>query len=90
MGSKAEISWKTKSPEGDRREVYVNLVGHDWRFFVREKRYDEWQPLPVPLLEDWLELLDAVQRRVNRRLLQPDDEARVRRKIREAHPEAEI
>ncbi len=90
MGSKAEISWKTKSPEGERREVYVNLVGHDLRFFVRERRFDNWELMPKPPLEDWLELLDAVQRRVTRRLLQPDDEERVRRRIREAYPEAEF
>lgn len=90
MGSKAEISWKTKSEEGVRREVYVNLVGADWKFFVREKRYDQWEPLPRPLLEDWLELLDGVRRRVARRLLQPDDEERVKRKIREAFPEYEV
>ena len=87
---KAEISWKTKSEEGARREVYVNFVGADWKFFEREKRYDQWQALERPLLEDWLALLDGVQRRVARRLLQPVDEERVRRKIREAFPEVEL
>jgi predicted ATP-dependent Lon-type protease len=41
-------------------------------------------------LEDWLELLDAVQRMVTRRRLQPDDEERVRRRIRERFPETKI
>lgn len=90
MGSKAEISWKTKSEEGERREVYVNLVGADWKFFVREKRYDQWEPLAKPPLEDWMQLLDGVQRRVQRRLLQPNDEEKVKRKIREAFPEVEL
>lgn len=90
MSSKAEISWKTKSPEGVRREVYVHFVGADPKFFVREKRFDEWEPLPKPLLEDWLELLDGVQRRVARRLLEPKDEEKIRRKIREAFPQAEV
>ena len=87
---KAEISWKSKSEEGVRREVYVNFVGTDWKFYVREKRYEQWEPLPKPLLEDWLALLDGVQRRVARRLLQPNDEERVKRKIREAFPEIEV
>ena len=87
---KAEISWKRKSEEGVRREVYVNFVGVDWKFFVREKRYDQWEPLEKPLLEDWMALLDSVQRRVARRLLQPADEERVKRKIREAFPEIEV
>jgi hypothetical protein len=43
-----------------------------------------------PPLEDWLELLDAVERRINRRLLRPEEEARVRKSIRERFPEAEL
>jgi hypothetical protein len=88
--AKAEISWKSKSEEGVKREVYVHCVGQDWKFFVREKRYDEWEPLEQPLLEDYLELLDGVKRRVARRLMRPEEEQRVKRLIREAYPEAEI
>lgn len=87
---KAEISWKTKTDEGIRREVYVHCVGHEWKFFEREKRYDEWQPLARPSLEDYRELLDGVQRRVARRLLEPDDEKRVLRMMREAYPDAKL
>jgi len=43
-----------------------------------------------PPLEDWLELLDAIQRLINRRRYQPDDEERLRRQIRERFPEARI
>ena len=87
---KAEISWKTKSVEGLRREVYVACTGHEWRFFEREKRFDDWQRVEQPRLEDLLELLDGVQRRVARRLMRPEDEQRVKRMIREAFPEAKI
>jgi hypothetical protein len=41
-------------------------------------------------LEDWLELLDAVQRLITRRRLQPEHEERLRRRIRERFPEAKI
>ena len=88
--SKAEISWKSKSEDGVKREVYVHCVGQEWKFFEREKRYDEWQPLENPLLEDYIELLDCVRRRIQRRLLRPEEEQRVRRLIRETYPEAEI
>jgi hypothetical protein len=88
--AKAEISWKTKSPEGERREVYVHCVGAEWKFFAREKRFDQWEPLPHPPLEDWLQLLDSVQRRVARRLMMPDDEERVKRRIRQSYPEAKF
>jgi hypothetical protein len=88
--AKAEISWKTKSEEGIKREVYVHCVGSDWKFFDRGKRYDEWQALEHPLLEDYLELLDAVRRRIARRLMRPEDEQRVKKMIRESYPEAQI
>jgi len=87
---KAEISWKGKTPDGQKREVYVHMVGADWKFFVRGKRYDNWEPLENPLLEDYVELLDGVRRRIARRLVRPEEEQRVLRLIRESYPEAEI
>jgi hypothetical protein len=85
---KAEISWKRMTEQGTRLQVYARRVGGDWRFFTRERRFEQWQAVAEPPLEDWLELLDAVQRLVTRRRLQPDDEARVRRRIRERFPDA--
>jgi hypothetical protein len=87
---KAEISWKRVTEEGVKLQVYAQRVSRDWRFFRRERRFDQWQAVPEPPLEDWLLLLDAVQRMVNRRRLQPDDEERLRRRIRERFPEAEF
>lgn len=87
---KAEISWKRVTEDGVKVQVYAHHVSRDWRFFMREKRFDQWQPVPEPPLEDWLLLLDAVQRMVTRRRLQPDDEDRLRRRIRERFPEAEF
>ena len=88
--AKAEISWRRISLEGVRLQVYARHVGRDWRFFVREKRYDRWQAVDHPPLEDWLELLDSVRRRINRRLLRPEEEARVKQSIRERFPEADF
>ena len=87
---KAEISWKRRTEDGEKLQVYVQHVGREWRFFHREKRFDVWQPVKDPPLEDWLELLDAMQRLITRRRYQPDDEARLRRMIRERFPEAEV
>ncbi|HYG35741.1 MAG TPA: hypothetical protein VEC99_13205 [Clostridia bacterium] len=87
---KAEISWKRVTEEGERLQVYAQHVGREWVFYAREKRYDCWQPVPEPPLEDWLELLDAVQRLINRRRLRPEEEARVKKSIRERFPEAEL
>ena len=85
---KAEISWKRVNDEGEKLQVYAQHVSRDWVFFMREKRFDQWQEVPEPPLEDWLELLDAIQRLVVRRRYQPADEELLRRTIRERFPEA--
>ena len=90
MGAKAEISWKGRSADGVKREVYARRVGGEWKFFVREKRYDQWQALEQPPIEDWLELLDAVRRRIARRLLRPEEQMRVTKVIRERFPEVDL
>jgi hypothetical protein len=87
---KAEISWKRVTPDGVKLQVYAQRVSREWRFFSRERRFDQWQPVPEPPLEDWLELLDAVRRLINRRRLQPDHERRLRQRIRERFPEADV
>jgi hypothetical protein len=87
---RAEISWKKRTEEGEKREVYAKHVGDQWIFHEREKRFDDWEPLAQPSLEDWLELLDGVRRRIGRRLLRPEEEERVIKAIRLRYPEAEI
>ncbi len=87
---KAEISWKRVTEEGVRIQVYAQHVGREWRFHWREKRYDLWQAIDDPPLEDWLALLDSVRRRINRRLLRPEEEQRVVKSIRERFPETEF
>ena len=88
--AKAEISWKRVTADGIHLQVYAQHVGRDWRFFVREQRYDQWQAVAEPLLEDWLELLDAVQRRIGRGFLRPEEELRVKKSILERYPEAQL
>ena len=87
---KAEISWKRVNEEGAKLQVYAQHVGREWKFFHREKRFDQWQPISEPPLEDWLELLDAMQRLVVRRRYQPDDEEDIRKKIRDRFPETDV
>lgn len=88
--AKAEISWKRRAETGERIEVYARHVGDRWKFFQRERRYDQWQSIARPPLEDWLELLDAVRRRINRRLLRPEEEENVKKSIHEQFPEEQI
>lgn len=87
---KAEISWKRITVDGQKLQVYAQHVGRDWRFFSRQKRYDQWQLIGEPPLEDWIELLDAIRRLINRRRIRPDEEARVEKYIRERFPEADV
>lgn len=88
--AKAEISWKRETEDGTKLMVYVQRVSKEWRFFHRGKRFDQWQPVEEPPLEDWLALLDALQRLINRRRYTPADEEHLRRRIREKFPEAGV
>ena len=88
--AKAEISWRREAEDGTRLQVYAQHVGREWRFFARERRYDQWQAVPEPPLEDWLRLLDSVRRRIQRRLQRPEEEARIEQAIRERFPEVDL
>jgi hypothetical protein len=90
MANKAEIGFERKLEDGTKWEVYVNHTGGNYRFYARAKRFDEWEAVEIPPIEDWLMLLDAVRRRVTRRKLMPDDEERLVRTIKERFPEAEV
>ncbi len=88
--AKAEISWRRRTEEGLRLDVYAHHVGDRWKFYCRERRYESWQAVPEPALEDWLALLDGIQRRIARRLLRPEEEQRVKKAIHEHYPEVEF
>lgn len=87
---KAEISWKRELPEGGTLQCYAQHFGKQWLFFQREKRFDQWQAVKNPPVEDWLALLDSVRRRITRRLLRPEEEDRLRKIILERFPETTI
>jgi hypothetical protein len=74
---KAEISWKRTTAEGEALQCYAQHVGREWVFFRRQKRFDRWERIADPPQEDWQALLDSVRRRINRRLLRPEEEGRL-------------
>lgn len=90
MAIKSEISWRRPNADGDKVEVYARRFGGDWKFYQRPGRHDDWQPIPHPSLDEWLTLLDAVERRVPRRLYTPAEVNRIRQTIRDRYPEAEL
>lgn len=83
---KAEISWKRDTAEGTKLQCYAQHVGKQWIFYQRAERFDRWLEVKDPPQEDWLALLDSVKRRINRRLLRPEEEVRVRKSISERFP----
>lgn len=87
---KAEISWKRTNEEGERIQVYAQRSGGQWTFFHRHRRYDQWEKQASAPLEDWLELLDGVRRRVPRRRYPPDEVERIEETIRQRFPDAEF
>jgi hypothetical protein len=87
---KAEISWKRVTEEGTKLQVYAQHVGRDWLFYTRQRRYDQWQAVPDPPIEDWLELLDAIQRLIVRRRARPEEEDKIKKSIRERFPETRL
>jgi hypothetical protein len=86
--AKAEVSWTRRTEDGGKLQVYAHHIGDRWIFYARNRRYDEWQEVKHPPLEDWLELLDAVRRRAARRLLRHEEPGRIEKRIRELFPEA--
>jgi len=83
---KAEISWKRETAEGEPLQCYAQHVGKQWIFHSRRRRFDEWQTIKHPPVEDWLALLDSVRRRINRRLLRPEEELKLVKMISELYP----
>ncbi len=83
---KAEISWIRTTEDGDPLQCYAQHVGNRWIFHHRKKRFDQWQTVQNPPVEDWLALLDSVRRRINRRLLRPEEEDHLVKIISEKYP----
>jgi len=88
--AKAQISWVRTTEAGEKLQVYAHHVGDRWNFYLRQRRFDRWQAVKHPPLEDWLKLLDGVRRRVQRRLVRPEEIERIEKLILERFPEAEL
>jgi hypothetical protein len=92
--AKDNIAWFREEPDGSQLEIYAQRVGTQWLFFCRPGRAHgrnwEWQPLEAPTLDDWLEVLDGVRRRVARRQYLPKDVAAIETEVRRRFPKAEL
>jgi len=88
--SRANITWKSELPEGEKIEVYAEKVGDRWLFYRRSGRYEDWKPHAEPSLEDYLTLLDGVQRRIKRRWFRPEEELLLIKKIQKTFPDVDL
>ena len=82
----ASIEWNRIFEDGVKRHVLAERIGDEWTFQMRDKRFDPWLRVAEPPLDDWLELLDGVRRRIGRGLLKHEEEARVVKEIRRLFP----
>lgn len=85
------IEWTDTDPEtGERRFVTVEKFARKWRFKVRFRRRTDWQPFDTPTRDMWEELLDALERRYQRREgVSDEDLAHVRAQLAALPPAPE-
>ncbi|MBI3882042.1 MAG: hypothetical protein HY301_18520 [Verrucomicrobia bacterium] len=88
MGVKAEIGWTRKMEDGTKVAVCAREHGKRWSFYQQTDRFEKWEPIAKPALDDWLSLLELVERMIPRRRYVPADADQIRRLIREKFPEA--
>lgn len=81
-----DIEWVRRDAEGDKIEVKAHQIRERWDFYWRPGRHYGWEKLEAPLLDDWLEVLSGVERRVNRRQYPLDEPDKVRKLIRARFP----
>lgn len=60
--------WKTRTPEGEKREVRAERFGGAWRLQAQIQGHS-WTYYESPLLEDLVELRDIVWRKYQRKRL---------------------
>lgn len=88
MAHKGDIGWKRRNEDGEKIQVSARKVGNRWLFRIRTTKGDSWSSYETPELEDWMELLDSVRRRIQRNLIPEIEETRLIAAIREQYPDA--
>jgi hypothetical protein len=79
-----DIQWTDQCPEsGEKRFVCAERFAREWHFSIRFRRRENWESIP-PSLIMWETLLDAMERRYQRREGIEDTELTTVRKIVEA------
>jgi hypothetical protein len=76
--------WKSKTEEGEKREVRAEKFGKRWRIQAKAKSESFWTYYDQPLLADLLDLHDVLWRKYQRKHLAYEDVAAVGLLIEEA------
>jgi len=76
-------TWKTKTEEGDKREVRAEKFGGQWRIQAKLKSEEKWTYYDDPLLEDLIELRDVLWRKYQRKHLAWEDVTAIDKLIRD-------
>ncbi len=82
--------WKTKTEEGEKREVRAERFGGRWRLQAKVKGEESWTYYDAPLLADLLELHDVIWRKYQRKRLPHDDLILIEKLIVEQGGEAPV
>ena len=69
--------WKTKTDDGEKREVRAEKFGKRWRVQAKLKHEEHWTYYETPLLEDLIELRDVLWRKYQRKHLAWEDVAAI-------------
>ena len=88
MANNGEIGWKRRNEDGEKIQICARKTGNRWLFRIRAQKFDNWADYNNPDLEDWMELLDSVRRRIQRNLIPEIEEDRLISMIKEHYPEA--
>ena len=75
--------WKSKTADGEKREVRAEKFGKRWRVQAKLKHEENWTYYDDPLLEDLLALHDVLWRKYQRKHLAWEDVTAVEQLIRD-------
>ncbi len=76
--------WKSRTPEGEKREVRAEKFGKKWRIQSKAASEPMWTYYDSPRLEDLLDLHDVLWRKYQRKHLAYEDVAAIERLITDA------
>ena len=61
------LGWKEIDEEGRKLEVEVSHKRNHWTFAKRLNRRHDWETVENPMVADWEQLLDLLERKYQRR-----------------------